>query len=116
MYLFEKIKCWFNKNKKYILIGGSIFLAIVGTTVGYVIYKKNKISFTDWVKLASNEELDEVYEKLRLDFCKTGVRTAEMEKISTELGERGAKEWFAKHPPNLDPNFRWTDANRWDKD
>ena len=26
------------------------------------------------------------------------------------------KEWFEKHPPNLDPHFRWTDANRWDKD
>ena len=39
-----------------------------------------------------------------------------MERISRELGERGAKEWFEKYPPNLDPNFRWTDANRWEKD
>jgi DNA replication and repair protein RecF len=40
----------------------------------------------------------------------------EMIKIGEELGERGAKEWFEKHPPNTDPHFRWTDANRWDKD
>ena len=60
--------------------------------------------------------LEDIYEKLRLEFCKTGTKTFEMEQIGQELGVRGAKEWFEKHPPNLDPNFRWTDANRWDKD
>ena len=115
MNFLKKIKKWFNKNKKKLIICGSVVLAIIGTSVGYVIYKNNKISFSDWLKLASKEELEDIYEKLRLEFCKTGTKTFEMEQIGQELGVRGAKEWFEKHPPNLDPNFRWTDANRWDK-
>ena len=47
-------------------------------------------------------------------YLKTGNMPYEMQRISRVLGERGAKEWFEKHPPNLDPNFRWTDANRWE--
>ncbi len=39
-----------------------------------------------------------------------------MEQISQELGNRGAEEWFKNHPRNTDPNYRWTDVNRWDKD
>ena len=116
MSLLKKLKNWFNRNKKYVLIGGTVVLTIIGTGVGYVIYKNNKFSFPEWLKETSNEELDEIYEKMRLEFCKTGTKPFGMEQISRELGERGAKEWFEKHPPNLEPNFRWTDANRWDKD
>lgn len=114
MNIVENIKHSFTKNKKYFLIGGTIMLSIVGASVGYVIYKNNRVSFSDWLKLASKEELEEIYEKMRLDFCKTGIKQSGMEQISHELGVRGAKEWFEKHPPNTDPNFRWTDANRWD--
>ena len=116
MHVIERIKCWFNKNKKYILIGGTIALILVGSSIGYVLYKKERMTFPDWLKKASKEELEEVYEKLRLNFCKTGVKEFGMEQISSELGERGAKEWFKKHPPNTNPDFRWTDANRWEKD
>lgn len=112
----EKVKCYFNKNKKYILVGGAVVLVLVSAGVGYVLGKDKKVSLADWLKTASTEELEEAYEKLRLDFCKTGIRAYPMEQINDELSERGAKEWFAKHPPNLDPHFRWTDANRWDKD
>lgn len=106
MRFLEKVKCWFNKNKKYVLIGGTVVLTIVGTGVGYVLYKNSKISFPDWLKIASKEELEEVYEKMRLNFCKTGTKSFGMEQISRELGERGAKEWFEKHPPNTNPNFK----------
>lgn len=116
MKFFEKIKGWFAKNKKYVLVSGTVVLSVIGTGIGFVLYKNNKISFSDWLKIASREELEELYEKLRLEFCKTGIRTFEMEKIGQELGERGAKEWFKNHPPNTNPNFRWTDANRWDRD
>lgn len=116
MHFWEKVKCWFNKNKKYILIGSAIALVLVCAGVSYVLYKDKKISFSDWLKTAPKEELEDAYEKLRLDFCKTGVKAYPMEQIGQELGERGAAEWFEKHPPNLDPNFRWTDANRWDID
>lgn len=110
----KKIRSWLDKNKKELLIGGSIVLFIVGTGIGCVMYKNNHISFPDWLKIATKEELDEVYEKLRLEFYNTGIKTYEMQQISHELELRGAKEWFEKHPPNLDPNYRWTDANRWD--
>lgn len=116
MHFWEKVKCWFDKNKKYILIGGTVALVLIGAGVSYVLCKNKKVSFSDWVKSAPTEELEDAYKKLRLDFCKTGVKTYPMEQISHELGERGAKEWFAKHPPNPDPNFRWTDTNRWDRD
>lgn len=116
MEFFNKIKSRIDKNRKSVLIGGSIILSVLGTSVGYVLCKSNKIPFADWLKIASKEELEEAYEKLRLTFCKTGIRTKDMEQISQELGERGAKEWFKIHPKNIDPNFRWTDANRWDRD
>lgn len=116
MKSLEKIKCWLNRQKKYVLVGGTVVLSIVGTGVGYVLYKYNKISFSDWLKIASKEELEEIYEKMRLNFCKTGTKEFGMEQISHELGERGATEWLKKHPRNTDPNFRWTDVNRWEKD
>ena len=116
MTFWEKTKTWFKRNKKILIISGTVMLTVVGSSVGYALYKNSKISFPNWLKMASKEELEEAYEQLRLNFCKTGLRTYEMEQIGHELGERGAKEWFEKHPPNLDPNFRWTDANRWDKD
>jgi flagellar basal body-associated protein FliL len=116
MDLREKIKSLANKNKKTIMIGGTVILSLVGTGICYVFGKSKRMSFSEWLKMAPKKELEEAYEKLRLNFCKTGVRTYDMEQISRELGERGAKEWFEKHPKNMDPNFRWTDANRWDKD
>ncbi len=116
MGAFDKVKKWFDKNKKIVLIGGTILLS-AGSGIAYVIHNKGKISFEDWLKMAPTEELKDAYEKLRVEvFCKTGDRPFEMRRISEVLGERGAKEWFEKHPPNLDPNFRWTDANRWERD
>ena len=114
MNLLKKIKKWLKKNKKKFIICGTAALAIVGSGIGFVLYKNNKISFSDWLKIASREELEEAYEKLRLSFCETGTRPYGMEQIGQELGERGAKEWFKKHPPI--PDTRWTDANRWEKD
>ncbi len=114
MRFWDKVKSWFNKNKKSILIGGSVVLIIIGSGVGYVLYKNNNISFSDWLKLASKEELDEAYKKLQQFFIKTGKKPFEMEQIGQELDLRGAKEWFEKHPPNLDPNYRWTDKSRWE--
>lgn len=45
MNIIKKIKQWFTKNKKYILVGGTVVLSVVGTSVGYVIYKKIKFLF-----------------------------------------------------------------------
>ena len=114
MRFSEKIKCWYRRRKKYILPIGGVVLVLVGVGVSYVTKSNKKITFEEWLKNAPTKELDEAYEKLRLVFCKTGTRPFEMEQIGQELGVRGAKEWFEKHPPNTDPCFRWTDVNRWD--
>lgn len=114
MKFWVKVKLWFKRNKKPILIGGSAILMLIGSGVGYVLYKNNHISFSDWLKIASKEELNQAYEELLKAFNITGKKPFEMEQISQELGLRGAKEWFEKHPPNLDPTYRWTDKNRWE--
>ncbi|MFH0766653.1 MAG: hypothetical protein ABII85_00030 [Bacillota bacterium] len=115
MNFWTKIKLWFRKNKKIIILSSVAVLVVVGTGVFYVINKDKKLSLLDWLKIATKEELEDAYEKLRLDYLKTGVKEYPMEQISQELGNRGAEEWFKNHPRNTDPNFRWTDANRWDK-
>ena len=112
----ERIKRWFNKNKKYILMGGAIVFSVVGTTVGYVLYKNHKFSFEDWLNTASKADLEHAYKELQAIFHKTGDRPFGMQQISQELGKRDANDWCLKHPPNPDPNFRWTDANLWEKD
>lgn len=61
MSLLKRKKNWFTKNKKKIIIGGTLILIVVGGGIGYVIYKNNKISFSDLLKLASKKELEEVY-------------------------------------------------------
>ena len=86
MHTWEKVKCWFNKNKKYIQIGGTVAVIIVGATVGYVLCNNKKVSFADWIKQAPTEDLEQAHKKLRLDFCKTGVRSYEMEQISRGFG------------------------------
>ncbi len=111
---FEKVKCWFEGNKKFIKIGGYVVLAIIGAGVSYVLNKDDEMTFSDWLQVASTDDLNEAYENLRLNFRETGKQTFEMEQISQELGSRGAEEWFEKHPPNLDPNYRWTDENRFE--
>lgn len=77
---------------------------------------KKSTNFSDWVKNATDNELENEYEKHRLNFCETGHKSYEMNIIDDEISERGAKKWFEKHPENTDPHFRWTDANRWNKD
>lgn len=104
------------KNKKKVLKNGIFICVLIGTGIGCIYCKNKKISFPEWIQMASIEELNEIYEKLRLEFCKTGIKPFGMERISRELGSRGAKEWFEKHPPNTDPNYRWTDKTRWDRD
>lgn len=34
MSFFEKIKNWFGKNKKYVLVSGSVVLSVIGTGIG----------------------------------------------------------------------------------
>lgn len=115
MNFWVKIKLWVRRYKKIIILSSVAVLVVAGTGVFYVINKDKKLSLPDWLKIATKDELEDAYEKLRLDYLKTGVKEYPMEQISRELGNRGAEKWFKNHPRNTNPNFRWTDANRWDK-
>jgi len=105
----EKNRSWFSKNKKRILIGGTIALILAGSGIGYILCGEKEVSFPNWLKNATTEELNEAYEKQRLNFCKTGVRGYVMMKIDKELNRRSAPSHI------LNPNFRWTDKHRWEK-
>lgn len=81
-----------------------------------------KSGFEKWAEEASHEELSDAYEAERQDWIKnefnngTGEKTAKMKRLDAEISKRVAKEWENDPRRNKDPNFRWTDANRWDKD
>lgn len=75
-------------------------------------YQKTK----DSIEIASEDELRAMYEIERLDFCKTGIRSYKMNMINDKLSEIAAKKWENDPHRSRDPYYRWTDANRWDKD
>lgn len=81
-----------------------------------------KSEFEKWVEGASPEELSDAYEEERQDWIKngfnggTGENTPKMNRLNKEISKRVAEEWQNDPRRNKDPNFRWTDANRWDKD
>ena len=81
-----------------------------------------KSAFETWLESASDDELSEGYEKRRQQWINdgfngvTGEKTPEMKRIDREMSRRSAEKWENDPRRNRDPNFRWTDANRWDKD
>ena len=89
---------------------------------GNLFKKDGKSEFEEWVEGASYEELSEVHETERQDWIKngynnrTGEKTGKMNRINDEINKRVEKEWENDPRCNKDPNFRWTDANRWGKD
>lgn len=82
---------------------------------------KSKDSFGEWMASASDKELADAYESRRLEWLRTGQngtgeKTPEMKRLNNEISRRSAEKWAKDPHRNTDPNFRWTDANRWDKD
>lgn len=81
-----------------------------------------KSEFEKRVEGASHEELSDAYEAERQQWIRdgynggTGEKTAKMKRLNDEINKRVAEEWENDPRRNRDPNFRWTDANRWDKD
>ena len=80
-----------------------------------------KSSFDKWLEGASDSELSDGYEERRQDWMKSGFGgdgepTQEMKRINNEMSRRSAEKWENDPRRNRDPNYRWTDANRWDKD
>lgn len=105
----NKIKYWLDKNKKYVQIGSAVTLALAGV----VLCKDKKIPFPDEIKSWSLEKLHAEYDKWLPEFHRTNVKPLKMQQIDHEISLRNT---FTKHLANIDPNFRWTDINRWDKD
>ncbi len=74
-----------------------------------------------WAKFAKDKKLADAYEKRRLTWLKngqngTGEKTRAMKILDKEMSRRSAKKWKKDPRRSKDPNYRWTDANRWDKD
>ncbi len=79
-----------------------------------------KSSFESWLESATDEELADTYEDKRQEWIKNGCggngeRTSEMKSIDKEMSKRSAEKWENDPRRNRDPNFRWTDENRWEK-
>lgn len=95
-------------------------LTVIGTIVA-ILSNENKNGFEGWLKNASDDELSDGYEQRRQQWMKDGFggngeKTPEMKRIDREMSRRTAEKRENDPRRNTDPNFRWTDANRWDKD
>lgn len=93
-----------------------------GALVTILAYKnKDGDEFGNWLESASDDELSDGYEQRHQEWMRTGFggngeKTPEMKQIDREMSRRSAEKWKNDPRRNRDPNFRWTDANRWDKD
>nr|MBQ4453177.1 hypothetical protein [Clostridia bacterium] len=77
--------------------------------------------FEALLESGTKSQLEDAYEERRIEWLKngqngTGEKTLEMKRLDRKISEIAAKEWENDPRRNKDPNFRWTDANRWDKD
>ena len=95
-------------------------LAAIGT-ISVVLSKNNNDEFQNWLQSASDDELSDGYEQRRQQWVKDGYggdgeKTPEMKQIDREMSRRAAEKWKNDPRRNRDPNFRWTDASRWEKD
>ena len=114
----EKAKEWLIKAGKAVvatvLLVGGAYLAIRASD--------NEDEFENWVNNASHDELSEAYEFERQEWIKngynngTGEKAPRMNRLNDEISKRVAEEWENNPNRNRDPNYRRTDANRWDKD
>lgn len=114
----EKAKEWLIKAGKAVgttvLLVGSAYLALRASD--------NEDEFENWVNNASKDELSDAYEFERQEWIKngynngTGEKTPKMNRLNDEISKRVAEEWENNPNRNRDPNYRRTDANRWDKD
>ena len=78
----------------------------------------SKPNSNSWIKSASKKELQDAYEIERQKWAKNGAgnKTPLMNKLGKAISEISAKEWENDPRRNTDPNYRWTDKNRWEDD
>ena len=75
----------------------------------------------DWLHTASDDDLYNGYHQRREEWIRTGCgetgeKTYEMKRIDEEMSRRSAEKWENDPHRNIDPNYRWTDEARWDRD
>lgn len=107
--------------KKLFELSGLLLAGTGAVIVAICSASKNSNSLESWLGTASDDDLSDNYEERRQQWLKDGCggngeKTAEMKKIDSEMSRRAAEKWEKNPCRNTDPNFRWTDANRWDKD
>ena len=78
-----------------------------------------KSDFGKFIENGTDEELELDYERRRQEWLSrgqdgTGEKTPEMKRLGSEMSRRSAERWQKDPRRNSDPNYRWTDANRWD--
>lgn len=116
-----------------VVIGTGIGIGMVGSRLRIILDRANQsssentedcdasnsekeISFKEWVKSASDEELIEAYDEDRATvFKNTGVKTWKMEIIDNELYDRGVKKWRREHPNEADIGTPWKDKERYER-
>ena len=84
--------------------------------------KKQENSETEkWITSASHEELLDAYEKERQRMIAngysdsiTGRTTPLMDRLNEEMNKHTEKEWENDPRRSKDPNFHWSDKNRWE--
>lgn len=110
--------------KKVLKVSGLLLVGTSAVIVEICSARKNSNSSNSFESLLgteSDDDLDDEYEERRQQWIKDGYNgngeiTPEMKKIASEMSRRAAEIWEKDPRRNTDPNFRWTDANRWDKD
>lgn len=70
--------------------------------------------FAEWAKTASIEELSAELEKNRQKWIKTGNYGPTEGILKEEMLKRLEEEALKNPFRNTDPNWRWTDKNRWE--
>lgn len=78
-----------------------------------------KSDFDKLIENGTDEELEINYERRRQEWLSrgqdgTGEKTPEMKRLDSEISRRAAERRQKDPRRNPDPNYRWTDANRWD--
>lgn len=108
-----------NNSKILKVVGGSV-VALAG--VAYVVYSlispdkvATSINYDDY----SHDELRDLFMVEHEKWRKTGwggngEKSPEMKRLEKELSKRSYEEWLNNPHRNTDPNYRWTDANRWE--
>ena len=107
--------------EKVLKVSGLLLAGTSAVIVAICSPSKNSNSFESWLGTASDDDLSDGYEERRQQWIKDGYngngeKIPEMKKIDSEMSRRANEKWEKDPRRNTDPNFRWSDANRWDTD